>query len=255
VQFPPGYGLPGRPGSKAGRAGGRDTQARRRRFSCSALAIASYAQTVKLKFGARTGGGILMRANFDIKWFEIAAKHHRAAEEARNRAEAAKDASNEMALAFDDELQATMVVVAAAAFAIDALYVKLEELLDPSDRTPTTSSRVGRIIETFKIALDLGRRTQEWQRSIKQLFDVRDELVHFRGEDHPTEPHPTGKSHVSRESSFYTVEKATWALDLAYEVLTVAYTSPRAKHEALVAYTKNAAHVPAMFDEMRHGKK
>lgn len=196
-----------------------------------------------------------MRANFDIKWFQVAVAHHRVAQEARKRAEAAEDGSNEMALAFDDELQATMVVVAAAAFAIDALYVKLDELLDPQERTQARSSRIGCIVEKLKTALELGSRTQEWQRSIKDLFDLRDELVHFRGEDHPTQPHPTGKSDVSRESSFYTVEKATWALDLAHEVLTVAYKSPRAKHEALVAYTKNAAHVPAMFDELRYSKQ
>jgi hypothetical protein len=82
-----------------------------------------------------------MRANFDVKWFQIAAAHHRAAEEARERAEASEDGSGEMGLAFDDELQATMVVVAATAFAIDALYVKLEELLDPSVRSQATSSR------------------------------------------------------------------------------------------------------------------
>jgi hypothetical protein len=189
-----------------------------------ARAKASWAQTMRFRpndasTGVQTGGiSISMRANFDIKWFQIAAAHHRAAQKARRRAEAAEDGSSEMGLAFDDELQATMVVVAASAFAIDALYVKLNELLDPPERTEAKGTRVGRIVETLKIALDLGKRTGEWQRSIPDLFDLRDELVHFRGEDHPTEPHPTGKSHVSRESSFYTVEKATWALDLVHEL-------------------------------------
>jgi hypothetical protein len=198
--------------------------------------------------------GITMRANFDTKWFQVAVAHLRVAEEARKRAEAAEDGSDEMGLAFDDELQATMVVVAAAAFAIDALYVKLNDMLDPEERRQATS-RVGTIVETLKSALELGPRTQQWQQSIPELFDVRDELVHFRGEDHPPLPHPTGKSHVSRESSFYTVEKATWALDLAHEVLTVAYTSPRAKHVALVAWAESVAHVPPYLDELRHGKR
>jgi hypothetical protein len=198
---------------------------------------------------------ITMRANFDMKWFQVAVLHHREAQEARARAEAAEDGSNEMGLAFDDELKATMVVVAAAAFAIDALYVKVNDLLDPQKRTRAKSSRAARIVETLKAALELGDRAQEWQRSIPELFAVRDELVHFRGEDHEPQPHPTGKSHVSRESSFYTVEKATWALDVAYEVLSFAYTAPRAKHEELVAWAKSVAHVPAYFDELRQGKK
>lgn len=191
-----------------------------------------------------------MRANFDIKWFHIGVAHHRAAQEARKRAEAADDRSNEMGLAFDDELQATMVVVASAAFALDALYVKLNDMLAREERCHA-KRRVGRIIETFKAALDLGKRTAEWQKSIPELFALRNELVHFRGEDHPPQPHPTGKSHVSRESSFYTLEKATWALDLALEVLTVAYTTPRAKHRALVAWSENVAHVPGSLEELR----
>lgn len=196
----------------------------------------------------------MMRANFDMKWFQVAALHLRVAQEARKRAEAAEDGSSEMGEAFDDELRATMVVVAAAAFAIDALYVKLEELLDPAQRTRARSNRVGRIVETLKVALKLGKRTARWQRVIPELFDLRDELVHFRAEDHPPQPHPTGKSHVSRESSFYTLEKATWALDLAHEVLVVAYTSPRAKHAALVAWTKSVDHVPEYFDALHGGK-
>jgi hypothetical protein len=195
-----------------------------------------------------------MRANFDMKWFQVAAAHHQAALEARRRAEAADDGSNEMGLAFDDELQATMVVVAAAAFAIDALYVKLDDLLDEQERRQA-KTRVGTMVETLKAALEVADRTQKWQQAIPELFDVRDELVHFRGEDHPPQPHPTGKSHVSRESSFYTVEKATWALELAHEVLTVAYTSPRAKHAALVAWTEQVAHVPEYFDKQLRSAK
>jgi hypothetical protein len=197
---------------------------------------------------------VTMRANFDIKWLQVAVAHHRAAVEARARAEAAEDGSNEMGLAFDEELQATMVVIAAAAFAIDALYVKLNDLLDPKERRQA-NTRAGSIVETLKSALEVGDRTQKWQQSIPKLFEVRDELVHFRGEDHPSQPHPTGKSHVSRESSFYTIEKATWALDLVHEVLTVAYTSPRVEHKDLVAWAESAAHVPEYFDELRQGEK
>jgi hypothetical protein len=204
---------------------------------------------------AQTGGvRVLMRSNFDIKWFQIAVAHERAALEARERAVAAPDGSTEMAEAFDDELQATMVVVAAAAFAIDALYVKVDELFDPVVRS-RAKGRVGRIVETFKIAFELGKPGVEWQKSIPALFDLRDELVHFRGEDHESQPHPSGKSHVSMENSVYTAEKATRAVDLALEVLTVAYTSPRAKHTELVFWAESNAHVRALLEELRHGKR
>ena len=60
---------------------------------------------------------------------------------------------------------------------------------------------------------------------------------------------------MSRESSFYSVEKATWALDLAHEVLTVAYTAVRPKHQELVVWARSSEHVPAMFDRMRTGEQ
>jgi hypothetical protein len=63
--------------------------------------------------------------------------------------------------AFDEETQAKMVVIAAAAFAIDALYVKLDDMLAPGDRC-VAGNRVGRIVETLKTSLDLGRRTDRW---------------------------------------------------------------------------------------------
>ena len=157
-----------------------------------------------------------------------------------------------MAEAFDDELQAAMVVVAAAAFAIDALYVKLDDLLDPSIRA-SGDTRVGRIVRTFEVALELGRRTQTWQAEIPRLFKRRGELVHFRGVNLESQPHPTGKSHVSRENALYTAEQAARAVDLALEVLTVAYSSPRKKHGALVDWSERATHVPAWLGDLRRG--
>lgn len=60
--------------------------------------------------------------------------------------------------------------------------------------------------------------------------------------------HPTGKSTVSRENVTYTVEATARAVDLALEVLTTAYTSPRRKHAGLVKWSNSAAHVPAFLE-------
>jgi hypothetical protein len=97
---------------------------------------------------------VKISSNFDTKWFLIAVEHEQAAIEARARAVAAPDGSSEMGQAFDDELRAAMVVVAAAAFAIDALYDKVNSMLDPNVRPPFSedSKRSGRIVETFKVA-------------------------------------------------------------------------------------------------------
>jgi hypothetical protein len=196
--------------------------------------------------------GIAMQSNFDVKWFQIAVEHLRAAEEARGRALAAEDGSTEMAEAFDDETRATMVVVAASAFAVDALAIKLGALLE--DRIEV-KGHTPRVVETLKTALDLGNRTAEWQKSIPELFELRGELVHFRGKFHPSQPHPSGKSNVSREASVYSVERAQWAVDLAQEVLTVAYTSPRKKHAAVVEWAEKNPHLPEMLERLRRGER
>ena len=104
--------------------------------------------------------------------------HLHAAEEARTRA-AEAGTSGEKARAEHDETQAAMVVIAAAAFCIDALHVKLDGMLIPRDRSDA-EKRVGRIVETLKLSLDLGERADRFETSIKELFDLRDALVHFR---------------------------------------------------------------------------
>ena len=63
--------------------------------------------------------------------------------------------------------------------------------------------------------------------------------------------HPTGKSGVSRENVTYTAEATAHAVELALEVLTTAYTSPRSKHAAIVDWSKRAAHVPEFIESER----
>src|SRR4051794_30045741 len=101
-------------------------------------------------FGTPT---IRIKSNFDIKWFQIALDHESAALDARDRAIAAPDGSGEMGQAFDDELKAAMVAIAASSFAIDAMYTTLWDMLDSAAR-PTFAQgvkRPGRIVETFKV--------------------------------------------------------------------------------------------------------
>jgi hypothetical protein len=204
---------------------------------------------------SRVQGGLTIKvsSNFDTKWFVIAVEHERAAIAARARAVAAPDGSSEMAQAFDDELRAAMVAIAAAAFAIDALYEKIDAMLEQEVRPRFGDGvrRSGRIVETFKVALDLGRRAHAWQTEIPRLFDLRDDEVHFEASLNDSEPHPTGKSNVSRENLIYSAEEATRAVDLALEVLTVAYSSPRKANVGLVAWAESAAHVPAWLESER----
>ena len=117
-----------------------------------------------------------------------------------------------------------MLRCAAAAFAIDALYSKLTDMLASSERPALGDGvkRAGRIVETLKRALELGKLGDAWQKSIPGLFAQRDALVHFKGEIHPAGIHPSGKAYVSLEQVTYAVEAATSAVDLTLEILTTA---------------------------------
>ena len=193
-----------------------------------------------------------IRSNFDVTWFAIALEHERAALAARDRAVSATD-EQAMKWALDDELHAGMVTIAAAAFAIDALYSKLADMLEGSERPVLgpDAKRSGRIVETFKRALQLGKIGQAWQKSIPTLFAQRDALVHFKGDLHNAAVHPSGKAYVSLESITYRAEAATSAVDLALEVLTTAYRSPRPTLRAIVTWSSYNAHVPAGLEQSR----
>lgn len=174
--------------------------------------------------------------------------HLRAAEAARTRAAEAVT-SGDAGKANHEETQATMVVIAAAAFSIDALYVKLDRMLIPRDRSDA-EKRVDRIVETLKFSLDLGERAERLETSIKELFDLRDALVHFRSaEEDLLQP----LSMQTREWESYIVEKAGWAVDLAYGVLFVAFMKPRPERKALIPRVADRQHMPRYLDRMRRG--
>jgi hypothetical protein len=112
---------------------------------------------------------VSIRSNFEITWFRIAVEHERDALAARRTAEQAEEADR--GDAFDAELRGTMVAVAASAFAVDALHLTINDLLERGLRSSAGGD--GRIVETLKIALDLGPRTQDWQRRVPELFERR----------------------------------------------------------------------------------
>lgn len=51
------------------------------------------------------------------------------------------------------------------------------------------------------------------------------------------------------ENSVYTVERATWAVELALEVLTIVYSSPRKKYAALVKWSEGHGAPTALAGE------
>ena len=82
---------------------------------------------------------------------------------------------------------------------------------------PTPRRALTAFVETLKLSLDLAERADRFETSIRELFDLRDALVHFRSaEEDALQP----LSMQTREWESYRLDKAGWAVDLAYGVLS-----------------------------------
>jgi hypothetical protein len=110
--------------------------------------------------------------------------------------------------------------------------------------SPRAPWRAARIVETLKVALDLGKRQHEWQKAVPALFKLRDPAVHHDGAFYETAPHPVGLTNVSEEQTRYCAEAATHALDLAFDVMTAAYTAPRRQYGGLAEWS--GRHAPLL---------
>ena len=209
---------------------------------------------------AASGGAVTVTiaGNFWLTWSEVALEHARAANEARARAVAAPDGSSEMGEAFHDELKAGLVATTSAAFAVDAWYIEVKDrvalpthVTDAWSKPGARPTRAAYVLETLKAGFALGAAASRWGRELKELYALRDGVVHFRSVAHEPQPHPTGKSNVSRQNVVYSAEAAVAAAELAVDVVSVCLTSARPELTGLKAWCDRAAHVPAMLAEMR----
>jgi hypothetical protein len=153
---------------------------------------------------------VSVRTSLVWQWAQIAVRHEKEALESR----AHRD--------LDEELQASMVCIAAIAFALDGIYAEQREVVPAEDRKvwiDNGTARWKQIYETLRQAFRLPRSLRD---EFKWLFEHqklgRDFLVHpdadFRDPaDHPLIPRTTA------ERSRLRAENAVRAVDLLIQVL------------------------------------
>jgi hypothetical protein len=158
-----------------------------------------------------------VRTSLVWQWAQIAVKHEAEAREARIGGEIT-----------NDELQASMVCIAATAFALDAIYAEQRQVVPEEDRKKWRDRGLPRwkqIYETLRRAFNLPRTLRD---QIEWLFERdelgRDFLVHpdadFRdAADHPLLPNTTA------ERSRLRAENATRAVDVLMAVLDASLQS------------------------------
>ena len=198
---------------------------------------------------------ITIGQNLWLPWLRIGVDRKRAAEAARTqlmRCEPDEAASHPAVV---DEMHASMVGIAAAAFAIDALYGEVRDLVpiprESRERWKANGTpRPSVIFETFKVGCKLGYRTNAWPPRLEALFDLRDPAAHHELKHRESVPHPSGRPfNVSREFGDYSLESLRSSLDLAFDVVLTVMRQPKAPE--MQTWAARIAHVPAEVEVLR----
>ena len=153
-------------------------------------------------------------------------------------------------------MNASIVAIAGASHAIDALYGEITPLIRVPDSIEEAwrangTRRHGRIFETLKRGCELGARTNSWPASFARLYDLRDPVVHAQTAFRATAMHPNGLTHVAQEMVDYCSENATEAVQLTLDVVMTAIAHPLAPD--LVAWSERMSAVADHLERAGRG--
>ncbi len=148
-----------------------------------------------------------------LNWAWIALDHR---DEARTAREADGTPTN------NRELQASMISIVAAAFAIDGFAAVARELgIQPN--LEQNAPRATVIWETLRVNFEISSKTQTWPPELKRLWQLRSSKP-AGGLAHPRtvfgKPVPLPGSEPSPARSTYTNETASWAVRLMADVVS-----------------------------------
>lgn len=199
-------------------------------------------RNLTLSFDATTGDLIdssmitELRTDTFHHWLQIAAQASDDAEDARIAAvEAERDDDEVFNRALEREFRASMIAVAAAAFAIDAFYGSV--LQHAPDTKVEASTRDGAIFETLKRAFSLGATEQAALRErLRVIFRLRDDAVHPPAAWVTPAWHPAFNLGMEPRFVNYRVENAINAQLRARRLIWSCLRSPKPKHADLATW-------------------
>jgi hypothetical protein len=164
-------------------------------------------------------------------WASIAIGQEDAAHRARAELARVHAAGGDWGEVSTAELEASLVAISGAAFAIDGFYGSIKPWSGVASQLVKQwkQQRVARdrqIFEVFKSSFLLGSATNRWPKQFKWLFKLRDDNVHFDEDFRPPVPHPV-IGNTTHERMTYAAENAERAIDLMLEVLTHLVDHPK----------------------------
>jgi len=199
-------------------------------------ATTRYHQQLRGSVGVRGSLSAKVRTRLMLHWAQIALTQEREAHD--TRAELVRTRNEVLgegkALDLPSELHPSMLAVAAAASALDALYGEVRDDVGISYATQAgwrakRMPRYTQIHETLKRGFPV---KNEWHRELKWLFGgLRDAALHPRTDFDSPEQHPLGVN-AAPEYVTYRCENATRAVDLMVDVLVTCAERPRPPLEA-----------------------
>jgi hypothetical protein len=156
------------------------------------------------------------------------------AQEARRDAQRLPTGGNP-ALMLQQEADAALVCVCAAAFAIEALFRRFLQqefnLISKEEREGWKRANTAdhkRVLETLRRGFELRDIASVWRAELAWLFNLRGAAVHFTEDWRDPAPHPLGNT-AAPELVTYSAESATRAINLLVNVLVVCRDRPKAK--------------------------
>jgi hypothetical protein len=169
-----------------------------------------------------------------IHWSDIAIEQERlaCAERSALESEVEEAKANGRGLELTRELHPSLIAIAAASHALDALYGELRDLALPHElrdkwkdrRRRPPPPRTRQIHEALKHGFRIP--AQRWSDELETLFDLRDGALHPKTTFRESERHPLGVN-TAKEYVVYRCEKATEAVDLLFEILETCAGRPK----------------------------
>lgn len=203
---------------------------------------------IDLDAGTVSHDGVSMTTEFWVPWLEIANKELRSAEEARLAllGAAAKDEFTAKMKALEAEMKASMVVISASSFALDAFYARIKDLAPPPQALASAwrknnTRRYRQIVEL--LLLDFAYRSgarAELSQNTESLYTLRDYLVHPPADFKSVQLHPVLKEVFEWRKTIFTLENSQNARDFVLAVIRTSVKSPRSQHKALCEWCTSA---------------
>lgn len=183
--------------------------------------------------GASVEASVSIGARMLLHWSDIAVEQERLAWAARRalESEVEEAKASGKGLELGRELHPSLIVIAAASHALDALYGEIRDLALPPEiaakwkEDPRLGpSRPLKLNEALKHGFEIS--AQKWQTKLEALFELRDAAVHPELVFRDSTPHPLGVN-TAAEYVVYCCEKATEAVDLLFEILETCASCPK----------------------------